>query len=83
MKYISIRGVCLMKKVIALYASADKGKTQTLNKLIDLLSLISDYYEICRSDEGWAYFEIRGCCCLHTGRFQSRSKRKHKVFTKV
>lgn len=47
-----------MKKVIALYASADKGKTKTLNKLIDLLSLISDYYEICRSDEGWAYFEI-------------------------
>nr|WP_318660111.1 hypothetical protein [uncultured Treponema sp.] len=49
-----------MKRVIALYASANKGKTTTLNRLIDLLSLISDYYEKCRSDEGWAYFEIRG-----------------------
>lgn len=48
-----------MQKVIVLYASANKGKTTTLNKLIDLLSLVSDYYEMYRSGEGWAYFEIK------------------------
>lgn len=49
-----------MKKVIALYATADRGKTATLKKLIDLLSNIAEYCELCRSYECWAYFEIKG-----------------------
>jgi len=49
-----------MQKVIALYAAANRGKTTTLRKLIELLSHISDNYEIYQSSECWAYFEIKG-----------------------
>ena len=45
-------------KIIALYATKDRGKTSTLNKLIDLLSLIADSYELNRDYETKAYFEI-------------------------
>ncbi|MBR6199522.1 MAG: hypothetical protein IKQ61_04555 [Spirochaetales bacterium] len=47
-----------MQKIIALYATKDRGKTTTLNKLIDLLSQLTDRYEICRYHETHAYFEI-------------------------
>ncbi len=48
-----------MKKIIALYASSNKGKTTTLNKLIDLLEQLSDNYEIKRIyNESYAYFEF-------------------------
>jgi len=49
-----------VRKIIALYAAANRGKTTTLNKLIDLLSIVSEYYESRRSNEGWTYFEIKG-----------------------
>ena len=47
-------------KIIALYATRNRGKTTTLNKLIDLLSLVAGYYEINRAGETCAYFEING-----------------------
>lgn len=47
-------------KIIGLYATRNRGKTTTLNKLIDLLSLIADNYEISRDFETQAYFEING-----------------------
>ena len=47
-------------KVIALYATRNRGKTTTLNKLIDLLSLVASSYEISRTGETCAYFEVNG-----------------------
>ena len=48
-----------MKEIIALYGSSSKGKTTTLNKLIDLLKIISDISEIKQdSKDSYAYFEI-------------------------
>lgn len=50
-----------MKKIIALYASANKGKTTTLNKLIDLLEVVADSYEKIRiNNESKAWFEVFG-----------------------
>lgn len=34
-----------MKKIIALYAAANRGKTTVLNKLINLLSNVAEYYD--------------------------------------
>lgn len=45
-------------KIIGLYGTHDIGKTTTLNKLIDLLSLIANNYEIDRSYDTFAYFVI-------------------------
>ena len=48
-----------MKKIIGLYASANKGKTATLNKLIDLLGIVADNCELNRfSNDSSAYFEV-------------------------
>ena len=48
-----------MEKIFALYASSNKGKTTTLNILIDLLAVVSDKYNIWREYEGWAWFIIK------------------------
>lgn len=48
-----------MEKIFALYASSNKGKTTTLNILIDLLAVVSDKYNICREYEGLAWFIIK------------------------
>ncbi len=47
-------------KVIGLFATRNRGKSTTLNKLIDLLAPIADNYEINRCGETLAYFEICG-----------------------
>lgn len=47
-----------MRKIIALYASANKGKTSTLSILIDLLSLVSSESNVWRTKEGWGWFKI-------------------------
>ena len=47
-----------MRKIIALYASANKGKTSTLSILIDLLSLVSSESNVWRTKEGWGQFKI-------------------------
>lgn len=48
-----------MKKIIVLYAAANRGKTTVLNKLIDLLKLIATNYEIEPFyNETSAYFEV-------------------------
>ena len=47
-------------KIIGLSATKNRGKTTTLNKLIDLLALVADNYEINRDFETKAYFEING-----------------------
>ena len=47
-----------MRKIIALYASANKGKTSTLNILIDLLTLVSSESNVWKSNEGWGWFKI-------------------------
>lgn len=47
-----------MEKIFALYASSNKGKTTTLNILIDLLAVVSDKYNIQREHDGWAWFII-------------------------
>lgn len=47
-----------MRKIIALYASANKGKTCTLNILIDLLSLVSSESNVWKTKEGWGWFKI-------------------------
>ena len=48
-----------MKKICGLYASSNKGKTTTLNKLIDLLETVADNYEIKRIyNESSSYFEF-------------------------
>lgn len=49
-----------MQKIIALYASANKGKSTTLNKLIDLLETVADNFEISRAKESMGYFEVWG-----------------------
>ena len=50
-----------MKKIIGLYASSNKGKSTTLNKLIDLLEVVADNYEIVRiNNESYAWFELYG-----------------------
>lgn len=47
-----------MKKIIALYGAANKGKTTTLNILVDLLAVVSDYYNIERYYDSKAMFVI-------------------------
>ncbi|MCH5283076.1 MAG: hypothetical protein J1E59_05420 [Treponema sp.] len=51
-----------MKKIVALYASANKGKTTTLNKLIDLLEAVAVLDEKIRisDDDFQASFEFFG-----------------------
>jgi len=50
-----------MKTIIGLYASSNKGKSTTLNKLIDLLEVVADNYEISRfCNETSAYFDLYG-----------------------
>ncbi|MBO4439000.1 MAG: hypothetical protein J5798_06580 [Spirochaetaceae bacterium] len=49
-----------MEKIIALYGPRNMGKTTTLKKLIDLLSVIAKNYEISFYKEVWAYFKING-----------------------
>ena len=47
-------------KIFALYAAKNKGKTATLNKLIDLFVSVADRYEINREYETNAYFVVNG-----------------------
>lgn len=47
-----------MKKIIALYGAANKGKTTTLNILVDLLAVVSDCYNIERHYDSKAMFVI-------------------------
>lgn len=47
-----------MQKIIALYAPANKGKTTTLNILIDLLSIVSSECNVWKTKEGWGWFVI-------------------------
>ncbi len=49
-----------MRKVFALYAPANHGKTTTLNILIDLLCIVADSYNVWRDREGWGWFVING-----------------------
>ena len=45
-----------MKKIIALSGKAESGKTTTLNILINLLSIVSDSFEISREYDSMATF---------------------------
>ena len=47
-----------MKKIFGLWGAANRGKTTTLNILVDLLSLASDSYSVQRFYESRACFEI-------------------------
>ena len=47
-----------MKKIIALSGKAESGKTTTLNILINLLSIVSDSFEISREYDSMATFSF-------------------------
>lgn len=47
-----------MKKLIALYGAANRGKTTTLNILIDLLAVVSEHYNIEKNYDSKAVFVI-------------------------
>lgn len=49
-----------MKKIFGLWGAANRGKTTTLNILVDLLSLASDSYSVKRFYESRAWFVING-----------------------
>lgn len=51
-----------MEKMIAFVGKENKGKSSTLNILIDILSSVSDFCEIYRDSDidSWAWFEING-----------------------
>ena len=51
-----------MKTMIAFADNENKGKSSTLNILIDILSSVSDFSEIHRDSDidSWAWFEIDG-----------------------
>lgn len=57
-----------LKKIIALYASSDAGKTTTLNILIDILRIVSDSYTISKEYDAYATFEFNNeTICVCTG----------------
>lgn len=49
-----------MKKIFGLWGAANRGKTTTLNILVDLLSQVSDSYCVQRFYESRAWFLING-----------------------
>ena len=51
-----------MGKIIALAGTKDKGKTTTLNHLIDMLLCVAEESEIYRNydTDSWAWFKING-----------------------
>lgn len=57
-----------VKKIIALYATSDAGKTTTLNILIDILRIVSDSYTISKEYDAYATFEFNNeTICVCTG----------------
>ena len=57
-----------VKKIIALYATSDAGKTTTLNILIDMLRIVSDSYKISKEYDACATFEFNSeTICVCTG----------------
>lgn len=48
-----------MKKVIALYGAANRGKSTTLNILMDLLVEVSDYCNLEKNCDGKGLFVIK------------------------
>ena len=57
-----------VKKIIALYATSDAGKTTTLNILIDMLRIVSDSYKISKEYDACATFEFNNeTICVCTG----------------
>lgn len=71
-----------MKKIFGLWGAANRGKTTTLNILVDLLSLASDSYSVQRFYESRACFEINetkiGVCT--PGDSQTEIKENIKFF---
>lgn len=47
-----------MKKIIALYGAQNRGKTTTLNILVELLREVADSYDIYNETDSWAWFVI-------------------------
>lgn len=73
-----------MKKIFGLWGAANRGKTTTLNILVDLLSQVSDSYSVQRFYESRAWFLINGIkigVCT-PGDNQTEIKENIKFFTK-
>lgn len=49
-----------MKKIFGLWGATNRGKTTTLNILVDLLSQVSDTYDIHKTYDSRAWFVING-----------------------
>lgn len=73
-----------MKKIFGLWGAANRGKTTTLNILVDLLSQVSYSYSVQRFYESRAWFLINGIkigVCT-PGDNQTEIKENIKFFTK-
>lgn len=72
-----------MKKIFGLWGAANRGKTTTLNILVDLLSQVADSYSVQRFYESRAWFLINGIkigVCT-PGDNQTEIKENIKFFT--
>ena len=72
-----------MKKIFGLWGAPNRGKTTTLNFLIDLLSQVADSYSVQRFYESRAWFLINGIkigVCT-PGDSQTEIKENIKFFT--
>ncbi len=49
-----------MKKIIVLYATANRGKTTTLKILMELLASVSESYNVWQEADAWGWFVING-----------------------